>query len=54
MWVRIIHLTMAPTRHISELKYVPTVHGTIPSVLTPDLRLFIKPNKERDEGISAK
>ena len=26
VWVRIIHLTMAPTRHISELKYAPT-HG---------------------------
>ena len=32
MWVRIIHLTMAPTPHISELKYAPT-HGTFPSFL---------------------
>ena len=24
VWVRIIHLTMAPTRHIFELKYAPT------------------------------
>ena len=30
VWVRIIPLTMAPTRHISELIYAPT-HGTFPS-----------------------
>ena len=30
MWVRIIHLTMPPTRYISELKYAPT-HDTFPS-----------------------
>ena len=35
VWVRIIHLTKAPTRHISELKYAPT-HGTFPSFLEMD------------------
>ena len=30
-----IHLTMAPTRHISELKYTPS-HGTFPSFLEID------------------
>ena len=24
VWVRIIHLTIAPTRHTTELKYAPT------------------------------
>ena len=33
--MRIIHLTMAPTRHISVLKYAPT-HGTFPSFLEMD------------------
>ena len=33
--VRIIHLTMGPTRHISELKYKPK-HGTFPSFLEID------------------
>ena len=33
--VRIIHLTMAPTRHISELKYTPT-HFTFPKILEID------------------
>ena len=61
VWVRIIHLTMAPTHHIPELKYAPT-HGTFLSfffngqnrrcLFTPDLRLF-KTNTARDEGISA-
>ena len=61
VWVRIIHLTMAPTRQISELKYTPT-HGTYRIFFngqackfvhfTPDLRLF-KANTKRDEGISA-
>ena len=59
VWVRIIHLTMAPTRHISELKYVPTL-DTFPSFLemhktagdySLQLRLF-KKNTARDEGIS--
>ena len=50
--VRIIHLTMAPTRHISELKYALT-NGTFPilfangqnrrCLFTRNLRLF-KPN----------
>ena len=35
VWVRIIHLTMAPTRHISELKYPPTLR-TFPSFLKMD------------------
>ena len=35
VWVRIIHLTMAPTLHIFELKYAPT-HGTFPSFLEMD------------------
>ena len=35
VWVRIINLAMAPTRHISELKYVPT-QGTFPSFLEMD------------------
>ena len=58
VWVRIIHLTMAPTRHISEFFF----KWTKPQVLslqiythsrfTPDLRLF-KRNAARDEGISA-
>ena len=34
-WVRIIHLTMTPTRHISELKYART-HGTFPNILETD------------------
>ena len=33
--VRIIHLTMAATRHISELKYALT-HGTFPNFLEMD------------------
>ena len=33
--MRIIHLTMAPTRHISDLKYAPT-HGVFPSFLEMD------------------
>ena len=33
--VHIIHLTMAPTRHISELKYA-TTHGIFPSFLEID------------------
>ena len=33
--VRIIHLTMAPTRHISELKYAPT-YDTFPSFFVMD------------------
>ena len=35
MWVRIIHLTMSPTRHISEWKYAPT-HGTFLSFFEMD------------------
>ena len=35
VWVRIIHLTMSPTRHISELKYAPT-HGTFSGFLKMD------------------
>ena len=33
--VRIIHLTMAPIRHISELKYAAR-HGTFPRLLEMD------------------
>ena len=60
VWVRIIHLTMAPTWHISELKYAPT-HGTFPSFLEMDktagayaLQIYdqLKPNTAQDEGIS--
>ena len=35
VWVSIINLTMAPTRHISELKYAPT-HGIFPCFLEMD------------------
>ena len=35
VWVRISHLTMPPTRHISELKYAPT-HVTFPNILEMD------------------
>ena len=35
VWVHIIHLTMAPTRHISELQYSPT-HGTFKIFLEID------------------
>ena len=35
LWVHIIYLSMAPIRHISELKYAPT-HGTFPSLLEID------------------
>ena len=48
VWVRIIRLTMAPTRHTSEF----FGSGQNPRCLfTPDLRLF-KPNTAQDEGIS--
>ena len=35
VWVLIINLPMAPTRHISELKYAPT-HCTFPSFFEMD------------------
>ena len=61
VWERIINLTIALTRYISELKYAPT-DGSFPCffgngqnrrcLFPPDLRLF-QPNTAQDEGISA-
>ena len=40
VWVRIIHLTMAPTRHISELKYALKYHNEYQWGKTRQVRLI--------------